>query len=87
MPSGPLQEPRRPTTTAGTSDAGGTPQAAEPERVLGPPDWRGLIDLLEEHTDQTYDDLWREWIIRPEDAPLLAERGEAREHDGHGRPV
>ena len=67
-------------TTAGTSGAGGTPDAAEPERVLGPPDWRGLIDLLEEHTDQTYEDLWREWIIRPEDAPLLAERAEAREH-------
>ena len=66
--------------TAGTSGAGGTPDAAEPERVLGPPDWRGLIDLLEEHTDQTYEDLWREWIIRPEDAPLLAERAEAREH-------
>ena len=66
--------------TAGTSGAGGTPDAAEPERVLGPPDWRGLMDLLEEHTDQTYEDLWREWIIRPEDAPLLAERAEAREH-------
>ena len=67
-------------TTAGTSGAGGTPDAAEPERVLGPPDWRGFIDLLEDHTDQTYEDLWREWIIRPEDAPLLAERTEAREH-------
>ena len=67
-------------TTAGTSGTGGTPDAAEPERVLGPPDWRGLIDLLEEHTDQTYEDLWREWIIRPEDVPLLAERADAREH-------
>ena len=67
-------------TTAGTSGTGGAPDAAEPERVLGPPDWRSLIDLLEEHTDQTYEDLWREWIIRPEDAPLLAERADAREH-------
>ena len=72
----PAARARRPPARA----AGGTPDAAEPERVLGPPDWRGLIDLLEEHTDQSYEDLWREWIIRPEDAPLLAERAEAREH-------
>ena len=63
---------------AGTG-ASGTPAAAEPERVLGPPDWRGLLDLLEEHTDVTYDDIWREWITRSSDERLLNERATARE--------
>ena len=48
------------------------------ETVDGPPDWRGLLDLLEARTDATYDDLWRTWIARPTDLPLLDARAEAR---------
>ena len=42
------------------------------------PDWRGLLDLLEARTDATYDDLWRAWVARPTDLPLLDARAEAR---------
>jgi hypothetical protein len=66
-------------TGSGTGGAGGTPAASEAERVLGPPDWRGLLDLLEEHTDAIYEDIWREWIVRPADAAQLDERAVARE--------
>jgi hypothetical protein len=47
-------------------------------KVEGPPDWRGLLDLLEERTEATYDDLWREWVARPEDLTLLDQRAAAR---------
>ena len=48
--------------------------AAGDEIVGGPVDWRGLLDLLEARTDTTYDDLWRTWVARPEDVPLLDAR-------------
>ena len=48
------------------------------EAGSGPPDWRGLLDLLEDRTDRTYDDLWRAWVVRPEEATLLGERAAAR---------
>jgi hypothetical protein len=44
----------------------------------GPPDWRGLVDLLEEETGTTYDDLWRDHVARPEDRTALDARAEAR---------
>jgi hypothetical protein len=43
-----------------------------------PPDWRGLLDLLEETTGKSFDDLWRTWIVRPEEAKLLDARAAAR---------
>jgi hypothetical protein len=42
------------------------------------PDWRGLLDLLEERTDTAYDDLWAAWVLRPADTALMAERTEIR---------
>lgn len=48
------------------------------EFVEGPPDWRGFLDLLEGHTDATYDDLWRAWVARPSDEILLDQRAAAR---------
>ncbi len=33
-------------------------------RVAAPPDWRGLLDLLEDRTGKKYDDLWRAWVVR-----------------------
>ncbi|HET7703695.1 MAG TPA: hypothetical protein VFK35_09855 [Candidatus Limnocylindrales bacterium] len=48
------------------------------ETATAPPDWRGLLDLLEERTGKSFDDLWTAWVVRPEEAPLLAERRAAR---------
>ena len=48
------------------------------ETVDGPPDWRGLLDLLEEHSSSSFDDLWRTWVARDTDLPLLDERKAAR---------
>jgi hypothetical protein len=42
------------------------------------PDWRGLLDLFEERTNRTYDDLWRAWVVRPTDEPLLDARAALR---------
>jgi hypothetical protein len=50
----------------------------QPETVAGPPDWRGLLDLLEGHDGETYDDLWRLWVVRDLDRPLLNARAAAR---------
>jgi hypothetical protein len=49
-----------------------------PETVDGPPDWRGLLDLLEAETGQSFTDLWRSWVVRPNEAGLLDERSAAR---------
>lgn len=54
------------------------PPDGPPELVSAPPDWRGLLDLLE--VDGTaYDDLWRAWVARPTDVPLLDARSAARD--------
>ncbi len=44
------------------------------ERTDAAPDWRGLLDLLEEQTGTSFDDLWSTWVVRPSDAGLLADR-------------
>ncbi len=49
-----------------------------PETVDGSPDWRGLLDLLDEHGSGSFDDLWRSWVARPTDLPLLDARQAAR---------
>ena len=55
-----------------------TGTAASLETSTAPPDWRGLLDLFEEQTGSTYDDLWRAWVVRSADEPLLADRTSAR---------
>jgi hypothetical protein len=52
--------------------------ASTPETVQGPPDWRGLLDLLEAHTGKSFDDLWRTWVARDTDLSLLDARAAAR---------
>ncbi len=52
--------------------------AGDPETVDGPPDWRGLLDLLETETGKDFTGLWRKWVIRPEEAGLLDARADAR---------
>ena len=46
--------------------------------VDDPVDWRRLLDLLEATTEATYEDLWLDWVVRPEEAPLLEQRAAAR---------
>jgi hypothetical protein len=60
------------------------PAAGPAETVAGAPDWRGLLDLLEASTGQSYADLWRTWVVRPEDLPALDARGAARVVYGRG---
>jgi hypothetical protein len=52
--------------------------AMTPDTVQGPPDWRGLLDLLEAQTSKSFDDLWRTWVARDTDLPLLDARAAAR---------
>ena len=59
-----------------TSAVGGG--AADPETVEGAPDWRGLLDLLEAHSTDSYDDLWRVWVARDTDLAMLDARDVAR---------
>ncbi|HUG29647.1 MAG TPA: hypothetical protein VMQ65_03915 [Candidatus Limnocylindria bacterium] len=55
------------------------PDAAAEEQASGPPDWRGLLDLLEAETAADFDDLWRRWVARPEDVPALDDRAATRD--------
>jgi hypothetical protein len=42
------------------------------------PDWRGLLDLLEDASGKDFGDLWRTWVARPDDLAILADRAVAR---------
>lgn len=42
-------------------------------------DWQRLLDLLEERTNATYDDLWTTWVVDPTENIMVGERAEARE--------
>ena len=54
------------------------PDPAAEETVDGAPDWRGLLDLLEEQTGQDFGDLWQKWVVRPQDVAALDGRAIAR---------
>ena len=54
------------------------PEPGTEEPVAGAPDWRGLLDLLEEQTGKDFGDLWRKWVARPEDLAALDSRASAR---------
>lgn len=58
---------------------GVTPPSDGPELSGGPPDWRGLLDLVEDEAGEPFDDLWLTWVARPDDVPLLDARAAARE--------
>ncbi|HEV2005538.1 MAG TPA: hypothetical protein VGQ85_02890 [Candidatus Limnocylindrales bacterium] len=57
---------------------GGYQPPSGTETVAGAPDWRGLLDLFDATTGTSFDDLWRQWIARPEDKVLLDARTAAR---------
>jgi hypothetical protein len=63
---------------AGGGVAGTTGAPLGAETGAAPPDWRGLLDLLEDRTGKPFDDLWRTWVVRPDEAKLLDERAAAR---------
>lgn len=54
------------------------PDAALVEAGTGAADWRVLLDLLEDRTGLSFEDLWREQVARPGDAALLDARSAAR---------
>lgn len=54
------------------------PDPTASEAADGPPDWRGLLDLVEEAAGKDFGDLWRTWVARPQDVPVLADRDAAR---------
>ena len=56
-----------------------TGEGVSSEGTEGAPDWRGLLDLLEDNTGEPFADLWATWVVRPEEAGLLADRSDARE--------
>jgi hypothetical protein len=58
--------------------AGADAAAGATETVTTAPDWRGLLDLLEDSTGKRFDDLWRQWVVRDTEAPLLTARSTAR---------
>ena len=55
-----------------------TAGAATPEGVGGAADWRALLDLLEARSGQDLTPLWREWVVRPDEAASLDARTAAR---------
>jgi len=73
------QPPAAPTGTESGAGFGPTVR----ETGAAPPDWRGLLDLLEANVDSAVapdlERLWRRWVLRPADAVLLIDRAEARE--------
>ncbi|HYL41276.1 MAG TPA: hypothetical protein VET90_08210 [Candidatus Binatus sp.] len=54
------------------------PSGGSSERLGSVPDWRALLDLLEDTTGQSYTDLWRTWVARPSDLAALDARAAAR---------
>jgi hypothetical protein len=64
-------------TNAGTGSPGTLPGAAR-ETLQAAPDWRALLDLLEEPPGSDFTDLWRTWVVREDEAALLDARAEAR---------
>lgn len=47
--------------------------------AVGEEDWQRLLDLLEERTGATYDDLWVDWVVNAGQQAELTERSIARE--------
>ena len=73
------RRPTYPVPTADPTTAGAT--AGDPGPAdTGPVDWRGLLDLVAEQGGVDATDLWREWVVRPEEAALLDVRAAARTH-------
>jgi hypothetical protein len=84
----------QPTTAAeqaaGPAAAGSPVNPADAEGTElaeGPPDWRGLLDLLEDTTGKDFGDLWRDTVARPSDIAALDARLAARDAYRHAVTV
>lgn len=56
----------------------GEPASIAAPATTGPPDWRTFLDLLEETSGQSFEDLWRQYVVRSSDTPALRERRAAQ---------
>jgi hypothetical protein len=54
------------------------PDATGTEAASGPPDWRGLLDLLEDKSGRSFSDLWLAAVARPTDVAALQDRAATR---------
>ncbi len=54
------------------------PPGGPAEELTAPPDWRGLLDLIEDDGTTHVAGLWADYVIRPEEASMLANRTIAR---------
>jgi hypothetical protein len=55
----------------------GTPQTGVDFHVGG---WQELLDLLDERTGATFDDLWAAWVVNDQQQPVMVARSSARKH-------
>lgn len=76
QPTSAEQQAKGPNLAAGTG--AGTGASGGPEAAEGPPDWRGLLDLLEDTTGKDFGDIWRDVVARPTDLAALDARSAAR---------
>ena len=67
-------QPPQDTRAGGGAAVGATTS----EGVQGASDWRALLDLLEARSGQDLTQLWREWVVRPDEAVSLDARAAAR---------
>jgi hypothetical protein len=51
---------------------------AEVETTDAAPDWRGLLDLMQDRAGVDVADLWTAWVVRPTEADLLTARAAAQ---------
>jgi hypothetical protein len=65
---------RKVWAAASAREAAYQPLNGPTERTDVAPDWRGLLDLLEQETGRSFTDLWTEYVVRPADVPLLTQR-------------
>jgi len=54
------------------------PPGGATEFLAGPPDWRGLLDLLEDDGRSRVADLWLAIVVLPDEAAMLSDRDAAR---------
>jgi hypothetical protein len=57
------------------ANPGETPQTGVDFHLEG---WQQLLDLLEERTGTSFDDLWSEWVVNPQEQQRMDARGLAR---------
>ncbi|HEX5588657.1 MAG TPA: hypothetical protein VFX65_00010 [Candidatus Limnocylindrales bacterium] len=65
-------------TRIAAAEAPYQPPGGPAEFLDGPPDWRGLLDLLEDDGATQVADLWLRRVVLPAQAPAIADRTDAR---------